>query len=258
MWALFWALAKAEHEFLYRFVPFWSHEERLTGHFLSQILERIAEFSSPWHILATTGVKSEDSHLRVWYADIATHRQESVTGADMGLVVHAKFKGHEEFLKVMRLQAKKVSPTGRATIDLDQTATLLTRNGLGYYLFYHARDKEQWHRAPTVSAASRYDNHVQERQKLQPPRRSLGTVTVDVKEDGYDFASFVTFAFSDPTSEHGVIAQSPQEAVSVLTTGNIAGGPPTRVLVITMGSQVPPTDWPHLFGEYLAQPFEDQ
>lgn len=42
LWALFWALAQAEHEFLSRYVPFWSHEERLTGHLVSQIVERLA------------------------------------------------------------------------------------------------------------------------------------------------------------------------------------------------------------------------
>lgn len=41
LWALFWALAKAEHNFLSRYIPHWSNEERLTGHFVSQIIERI-------------------------------------------------------------------------------------------------------------------------------------------------------------------------------------------------------------------------
>jgi len=31
LWALFWAVAKAEHDFLIRYIPYWSHEERLTG-----------------------------------------------------------------------------------------------------------------------------------------------------------------------------------------------------------------------------------
>ena len=35
LWALFWSLVKAEHEFLFRYLPFWSHEERLTGHLVS-------------------------------------------------------------------------------------------------------------------------------------------------------------------------------------------------------------------------------
>jgi hypothetical protein len=257
MWALFWALAKAEHEFLYRFVPFWSHEEGLTGHLLSQMLERIAEFAAPWRALAATGAKGEDSHLRFWYADIATNRQESLTGADLGLVVHAKFGGNEEFLKVLRFQAKKVSRSGRAKIDLDQTVALLGKAGLGYYLFYHAQDKEQWHRPPTVCSAGRFKQLVEERQQKSASRKSLGMEYVNAKDDGYDFASFVTFAFSDPASEHGVLVGSPRDAVSTLTGGNFPGGPPTRILVITMGSEVPPTDWPHLFGEYVGFPEEE-
>jgi hypothetical protein len=54
LWALFWAMAKAEHEFLIRYVPFWSHEERLTGHLISQLVERIESFSSYWTSLNDT------------------------------------------------------------------------------------------------------------------------------------------------------------------------------------------------------------
>ncbi|MEH2462194.1 hypothetical protein [Nostoc sp.] len=39
IWALFWALSTAEHQFMFKFTPFCSHEERLTGHFVSQIME---------------------------------------------------------------------------------------------------------------------------------------------------------------------------------------------------------------------------
>lgn len=257
MWALFWALAKAEHEFLYRFVPFWSHEERLTGHLISQILERIEEFASPWRALAPTGKNSEESQLRFWYADIATNRQESVTGADLGLVVHAKFGAKDEFLKVLRFQAKKVTPSGRAKLDLDQTAALIATSNLGYYLFYHAQDKEQWHCPPTVCSASRFIELVGQK-KSQSSSKGLGMEYVDAKEQGYDFASFITFAFSDPASDHGKLVATPRDAVTALTGGNSPSGPPTRVLVITMGSQVPPADWPHLFGEYIGGAREEE
>ena len=259
LWALFWALAKAEHEFLYRFIPFWSHEERLTGHLVSQMLERIAEFASPWRALSSTGENGAKSHLRFWYADIATNRQESVTGADLGLVVHAKFGSDDEFLKVMRVQAKKASSSGRAKIDLDQTAALLSRSGLGYYLFYHDQDKEQWHRPPTVCSAQRFSSLVEGHQQKAPsPRKTLGTEYVDTKDDGFDFASFITFAFSDPASEHGLLVTTPRDAASALTNGNYPEGPPTRILVITMGTEVPPADWPHLFGEYLGPRLDEE
>jgi len=90
-WALFWALAKAEHLFLFRYTPFWSHEERLTGHLVSQVMERVEEFAGHWRTLGRAGL--EPTHCRIWYADTATARREKITGADLGLVVHAKLPG---------------------------------------------------------------------------------------------------------------------------------------------------------------------
>jgi hypothetical protein len=123
IWALFWSMAKAEHEFLFRYLPFWSNEERLTGHLISQIMERISEFGGAWRTLAA----NETSELEFWYADTATSRRESVTGADLGLVVHGKYGNQREFIKVIRVQAKKVASSGSAVIDLDQADTLLRK-----------------------------------------------------------------------------------------------------------------------------------
>ena len=50
--ALFWSLTFAQQNFATTFLPFWSHEERLTGHFISQILERSIEFEPYWASLA--------------------------------------------------------------------------------------------------------------------------------------------------------------------------------------------------------------
>jgi hypothetical protein len=57
---------------------------------------------------------------------------------------------------VVRLQAKKVNKNGSAAIDFDQVDVLLASEHLGYFLFYHAADNEQWQLPPTVSPASNY------------------------------------------------------------------------------------------------------
>ena len=121
VWALFWALARAEHEFLYQFVPFWSNEERLTGHLVSQVFERIREFGTHWTSLDLSS--KEESFLRISYADTATARREGITGADLGLVVHGRFSSREEFFKVARFQAKKAD-RNKTQIRLDQTQGL--------------------------------------------------------------------------------------------------------------------------------------
>lgn len=134
VWALFWALVKSEHQFANKFLPFWSHEERLTGHFISQICERIDEFAVHWSSLA--GGDPKRSWLDVWYADTATGSLEKVTGADLGLIVHGQYAGDEEFFKVARFQVKKVPSSNTARIDLNQTKALLQSEGLGHYLFF--------------------------------------------------------------------------------------------------------------------------
>ena len=94
VWALFWALAKAEHNFLHKYVPYWSHEERLTGHLVSQLIDRLEEFGDAW---ATLNESTEPkATCRIWYADTATGRREATTGADLGLIVQAKFRDQDE------------------------------------------------------------------------------------------------------------------------------------------------------------------
>ena len=135
VWALFWALAKAEHQFLFRFIPFWSHEERLTGHLVSQIIERIEEFKPHWKSLDSYQFRNSTSLFEIYYADTASGRRESVTGADLGLVVHGIFPNQKEFFKVVRFQAKKVRKSGNARINIPQAFSLMERDELGYYLF---------------------------------------------------------------------------------------------------------------------------
>lgn len=257
IWALFWALAKAEHEFLFRFLPFWSNEERLTGHLISQVVERFVEFSSPWRALAVEK-DGANSQLNFWYADTATSRREKETGADVGFVIHAKFRNRDEFLKVIRLQAKKVGPSGSADIEFGQVQALLAKEKLGYYLFYHASDRDTWRLPPTICSAERFRDALKKHSEKGHPGRGPDKERIAVRNDGFDFASFLTFALADPSADHGRIVPSPSEAVHTLMGGDYPGGPPSRVMVITMGSEVPPTDWPHLFGEYIGGPTDNE
>lgn len=251
IWAMFWALAKAEHEFMRRYIPFWSHEERLTGHLVSQIVERLEEFSGAWRALSAP---SPDAFCRIWYADTATVRQERETGADFGLMVHARYQGQDEVFKAVRFQAKKVSRSGHATLDLRQMKTLPRTEHLGYYVFYHPYDVQRWSLMPTVKAASDLaENLKDELADVQDDERhdKLGTksvgVGVDVGDSGLDFASFVTFAVADPAAEHGVLTTDAKDAVWTLMSHST----PSRVMVISIGEGASVVDWLDLFGQYL-------
>ncbi|GMV27626.1 MAG: hypothetical protein AMXMBFR58_36570 [Phycisphaerae bacterium] len=273
-WALFWAMAKAEHEFRRRYIPFWSNEERLTGHFVSQMMERVEEFASPWRSLATAG--AGDVHCRIWYADTATARRESITGADLGLVVHGKIPGRSDYFKVVRFQAKKVGSKGKAMIDLDQVERLIETDYLGYYLFYHPLDPNNWCPAPTVRSATQFKHQLDEAKKKQgeePKGKpgsqssqtifgkrvgepdSYGKTSADVRDGGWDFATFVTFGVADPAAEHGVLCDDPREAARTLMS--CARPEPSRVMVMTLGQGGTVVDWQNLLKEHLAVPRQD-
>lgn len=239
-WAIFWALAKAEHDFLIRYVPFWSNEERLTGHLVSQIVERITEFASHWGALGNKG--TEEAHCRIWYIDTATARREKFTGADLGLVIQAKLPGQTEYLKAVRLQAKKSTYNGQATIDLEQLETLTQKENLGYYIFYHQFDNKRWSPAPTVRAAGPF-------KELEDVKKARGSraVTVRTRDRGWDFATFVTFGVADQATDYGILADSPSDAASILME---SAEIPSRVLVLTLGSSTPSTDWNQIFSNY--------
>jgi hypothetical protein len=256
VWALFWALAKAEHHFLHKYVPYWSHEERLTGHLVSQLIERLEEFGDAW---ATLNESTEPkSTCRIWYADTAAGRREATTGADLGLIVQAKFRDQDEFFKVVRFQSKKVGRSGNARIDLDQVAALVQRDHLGYYLFYHPNLKNSWSLAPTVRAAKDFERHLTEAQQQQQQklRRPLGETSVGVQQNGLDLAMFITFAVTDPASEHGVLASDAREAVSVLMSGDAPN--PSRVLVVTLGEGATPVEWNETMHEWIGFQFNEE
>ena len=259
IWALFWAMAKAEHNFATKFLPFWSHEERLTGHFISQLCERISEFEGRWTELDSADAKK--SWLDVWYADTATGNREKETGADLGLIVNGQYSGDREFFKAARFQVKKVPANNTATIDLDQTRALLRTENLGFYLFYHAQDRNEWRRPPSVAPAFEFANHVTNAEKaIQEGKRvgnKLGSQCVsNVDSESYDFAAFLTFALADPGSESGAMANSRDEAVRTLMGGG-PGGPPSRVAIISLGKPIDRSEWQHALGEYVSLPRGD-
>lgn len=256
IWALFWALAKAEHNFAFEFLPFWSNEERLTGHFVSQVCERIKEFAVHWSSLC--GNDPQRSYLDIWYADTATGNREKESGADLGLIVHGQYAGEDEFFKVARFQVKKVPSSNIARIDLNQTKALLRTEGLGYYLFFHGQDLQGWRRPPSVAPAYKFEYNLKQAEKaLEEGKRSgqeLGKKNIDYIDYGsYDFATFITFAFADPAADFGAFARSKPAAVQTL----MGDGPPSRLAVISLGAAVQPTDWLHELRDYVRIPKGD-
>lgn len=85
-------------------------------------------------------------------------------------------------------------------------------------------------------------------------RKELGEESIqNVDNSAYDFAVFLTFAFADPSADHGAFARSKSEAVRVL----MGGGPPSRLAVISLGARVHPSEWLDEMGEYVRIPVGD-
>ena len=263
LWALYWGLAKAELAFATRYVPMWSHDERLTGHLVSQVIERMEEFQPHWLELDRASGAPE-STLNIWYADVAAGRLEKETGADLGLILHASYRGQSEFFKVVRVQAKKVGTSGSARIDVAQARVLTARDNLGYYVFYHGPDKDGWQLPPTVQSSAavwnRIPSEIKEQKNMQPARvrGSDGVASVGVRERGWDFAAFLAFSVSDLGATVGVPANTPEDAVTTLMRG-VGLPPPSRVVVITLGTPTAPVDWMHIVfrGDNVRPSYDD-
>ena len=249
IWALFWALSTAEHQFMFKFTPFWSHEERLTGHFVSQIMERLEDFGVHWRQL-TEVTQPSLSEMRVYYADTANQSREGRTGADFGLIIQARYGNQREFFKVARFQAKKVEGSS-ARIDLEQVEALLKHEGLGYFLFYHRFDDiKEWTPPPIVKPADLYQNKLEE---FKTKQKDI-TDSELLLEKCWDFASFVTFGLADPASEYGVIESRADRAVSTLMALDISPlKKPSRVMIISIGDNVSIVDWEQLLREYMER-----
>src|ERR1041384_1496303 len=253
LWSLFWAVAQAEHEFMARYVPYWSHEERLPVHLVAQLLNRLEDFAPYWAALDGSGQPEDRAHCRIHYVDTATARRESLTGADLGLIVQVRLPRQQEYFKAARFQAKKAGKTGKAQIDLTQAETLLEKEGLGYYLIYHYLDPQRWTLPPTVLSANYFEHNVEAQRKNKPTQKELGTEYIGVTSSGYDFATFITFALADQASDHGLFAPTAEDAVRALMATNLALPQLSRVVVVTLGAQATDVNWDRLFVEYIGR-----
>lgn len=249
MWSVFWALATAENRFLFRYVPFWSHEERLTGHLLSSIDNALEASREDWSNLCT--MIGQKLLFELWYSDTAAAKMEKFTGADLGLIVHANLNTGEDLFKVARLQAKKYYRGSGARIDVAQLRTLSAVPQLGYYVFYHESSATDWTPPPTIRNvgdhvfASKLDTAAKDK---SPTPAESASFQVSDADAGVDLAAFIAFGLSDAGSNHGVLCSSPENAVRTVMTA--AGPMPTRVMVLSIATPGPSPNWQELIEHF--------
>lgn len=101
-WSLLWALLIAEQDFQTQWVDGWSHEERMTGHFLTTIVHTGREMGPTF--LTLDRACGGGSKCSIDYVDTAIGRQERLTGADFGVIVQGTDTTHGEWIKVALIQ----------------------------------------------------------------------------------------------------------------------------------------------------------
>lgn len=132
---LFKSFVAAEGKFVKNYIPQNSHEERLTGHLVSELengLFILREYFEQ---------KSKEKYgvnvpLNFYYADLSANKQEALTGADLGLIFYVNLPDCQKHIRIAAIQAKKVNRTS-ARIESGQLDTIINRyEGDAYYMFY--------------------------------------------------------------------------------------------------------------------------
>lgn len=244
-WSLLWALLRGEQSFQTKWVDAWSHEERLTGHFLTSAAGAGRELASAFEALDRAW--GGGARCSVDYVDTATGRRERQTGADFGVVVHGTDETHGEWAKAVSFQVKKTDRFGQFEIDYDQLKALLRTPSLGHYIVFtkNAPSAPPPVVVPAVFYESDLERRSEKRQKEPASARSepLGSETVSGRTQE-DWAFFLALAVADPGSGVGVSVATPLEAARLLL--HRSGVPPSRILAFGLGEMAGRTDWQRL------------
>lgn len=197
-WLIYWAALEAQHRFSVVFCGIASHEERLTGHLVSELFAAkdrlVCEVTARMEICKTGRTDAVPKVLDnllgglggdFAYADLSTKRQEQHTGADFGLIVKREFTSASDAFIPIRLQAKKSGRNGRANINAygrptrDDQLRRLTASGIGHYIYYQTEMARSGPIAPLVQSAD----------YIMKVGQPLGSV--DTFLESLDFASFL-------------------------------------------------------------------
>ena len=138
---LFKAFVYAEIKFISNYIPQNSHEERLTGHLISEIANSLSIIKETFKEKAFKLYQS-DLDLEFHYADLSSNNREKHTGADLGLIFHINLPDYQEKVNVAIIQAKKFNE--RASINLKQIETLKKyAENSAFYCFYDMNMKDR-------------------------------------------------------------------------------------------------------------------
>lgn len=138
---LFKSFVFSEIKFINNYIPQNSHEERLTGHLISEIANSLNIIKQTFKEKAFE-LYQDNIDLEFHYADLSSNNREKHTGADFGFIFHINLPDYPEIVKVAIFQSKKFNKS--AIIDLNQIETLKNfADNSGFYCFYDMNNEER-------------------------------------------------------------------------------------------------------------------
>lgn len=235
VWAFYWSIVVAQQRFSTLFAAQESHEERLTGHLLSEIFAASETIEEDIRTTAGTvadgmgpalaGViaqRLDEMKVEFVYGDLSIKRQEQLTGADFGLIVQKATSDGDHRYVPIRFQAKCVPPSGKANLlrkeEPRQQYEALERSQCGYYVYYAKNGNGYGPIIPLVQSAS----------SLRHDRLS----NVDTFKGSVDLATFFLDLLLD---DHILSAPSIEEALQIILAEN-ESRPPSVILAASPAS----------------------
>lgn len=225
----------AEIRFTTKYIPQNSHEERLTGHLLSESVFCL-DLVRKEFIDICSKLFDTEFNLDFHYADVASNSNEAKSGADFGVILLADLPNSPKVIKAFKFQAKKAHPA--ATIDIQQMEALISGGDAGaFYLFYCMPKKDNiqnGYLSPLVLNANKCKNSMDKKEKDQ----KTFTLSEDViHKETVPFSAFLMLEGLNPDNNIGYRCNNLEEAaryiysyeknyrVSMLMVISVGAGP---------------------------------
>ncbi len=148
---LFQAFVYAEVNFIRNYIPQNSHEERLTGHLISEYANSLAIIKNTFEEKAKN-LYDEPFTIDFLYSDLSSNNNEKKTGADFGVIFHINLPDYPNETKAAIFQAKKFKSNFLVDIDQCQTLKEYAEKGANYCLYDMERKQTS---SPLVINANR-------------------------------------------------------------------------------------------------------
>jgi hypothetical protein len=227
---VFQAFVYAETKFIQNYIPQNSHEERLTGHLISEYANSLSIIKNSFEEKAKL-IYDEPLTIDFLYTDLSSNNNEKKTGADFGIIFHLNLPDYPNETRAAVFQAKKFK--NNFLVDIAQCETLKTyaEEGANYCLYDMEKVQTS---SPLVISANRISLPDVQKQSTKSFTRE------DVFKNwdgGVPLSIFLVFnMLIDETNKNGYKTfDSIWKAKNYLTESNFKENQPSKILVASIG-----------------------